>query len=241
MQRINTANAAANLFGVGKSGFQGGNPAANLPATFLSPDWCNAVQEELAQAIEGLGLTINSGSNNQLLAALLAYFTPQSQFAGEIGKVSHVPAMSASVNHVPCFGVELARVGPYAALWAFAQSSGALVDEATFPSRPGCFGYGPGGVGGTTFRVPKMPGLVIKAYHNNDGTYTTNTSALIGAYLPDEIKWHDHGVPWGAAEGNNTSNATNGDGTAGFFPTQGSGGTENTVRSVILFPQIRYR
>ncbi len=241
MRRINTANASVDLFGVGKNGFQGGNPSANLPATFLSPEWCNAIQEELARTIEGLGVALNSGSNTQLLDALIAYFTPKSLFAGEIGKISHVPATAASPNHLPVFGVEVNRVGAYADLWAFAQASGALVDEATFPSRPGCFGYGPGGVGGATFRVPKIPGLVIKAYHNGDGTYTTNTSALIGQYLPDQILGHAHGVPYGAAEGNNTSNATNGDGTVDNFSTTSVGGAENTVRSVVLFPQIRYR
>jgi hypothetical protein len=238
MQRINTANAAMNLFGVGKHGFQGGNPSTNTPATFFSPEWANAIQEELARAIEGLGVAINPGSSSQLLDALVAYFTPKSQFSGEIGKISFVPATSASPNHLPAFGVEVSRA-TYPELWAFAQASGALVAEAAFAARPGCFSYGPGGVGGATFRVPKTSGLVIKAFHNGDGTYTTNTSALIGEYLPDQVLSHAHGVPWGAAEGNNTSNATNGDGTAGSFSSDAFGGAENTVRSVVLFPQIR--
>jgi hypothetical protein len=109
MQRINTANAAMNLFGVGKHGFQGGNPSTNTPATFFSPEWANAIQEELARAIEGLGVAINPGSSSQLLDALVAYFTPKSQFSGEIGKISFVPATSASPNHLPAFGVEVSR------------------------------------------------------------------------------------------------------------------------------------
>ncbi|MBU0915797.1 MAG: hypothetical protein KKD97_05550 [Gammaproteobacteria bacterium] len=241
MKRIDSANVALDLFGPGKHGFQGGNPAANLPATFFTPDWANHIQEEIANLIEYFGVALASGSRDQLLQALLANFVTVASNAGEVGKISYVPATAASVGHAPAFGVEVSRTGAYADLWAFAQASGALVDEATFPSRPGCFGYGPGGVGGTTFRVPKIPGLVIKSYHNGDGTYTTNTTALIGQYLSDEVKAHPHGVPFGTSEGDNTSNATNGSGTAGTFETTWTGGAENTVRSVVLFPQIRYR
>ena len=241
MKRIDSANVALDLFGPGKHGFQGGNPAANLPATFFTPDWANHIQEELANVIENFGVALASGSRDQLLQVLLANFVTVASNAGEVGKISYVPATAASVGHAPAFGVEVSRTGAYADLWAFAQASGALVDEATFPSRPGCFSYGPGGVGGTTFRVPKIPGLVIKSFHNGDGSYTTNTTALIGQYLADEVKSHPHGVPFGTSEGDNTSNATNGSGTAGTFETTWTGGAENTVRSVVLFPQIRYR
>lgn len=241
MKRIDSANVALDLFGPGKHGFQGGNPAANLPATFLTPDWANHIQEELANVIENFGVALASGSRDQLLQVLLANFVTVASNAGEVGKISYVPATAANVGHAPCFGVEVSRTGAYADLWAFAQASGALVDEATFPSRPGCFSYGPGGVGGSTFRVPKIPGLVIKSFHNGDGSYTTNTTALIGQYLADEIKEHAHQVLYGSSEGDATNTATNGQGGSGTFWTYNNGGPENTVRSVVLFPQIRYR
>lgn len=241
MKRIDSANVALDLFGPGKHGFQGGNPAANLPATFFTPDWANHVQEELANVVEYFGVALASGSRDQILQALLANFVTVASNAGEVGKISYVPATAANVGHAPCFGVEVSRTGAYADLWAFAQASGALVDEATFPSRPGCFSYGPGGVGGSTFRVPKIPGLVIKSFHNGDGSYTTNTTALIGQYLADEIKEHAHQVLYGSSEGDATNTATNGQGGSGTFWTYNNGGLENTVRSVVLFPQIRYR
>ena len=70
MQRISTSSALANAFGTGKNGFQDGNPGAALPATFFNAAWCNAVQEELAEAIEGMGVTLNPAVNNQLLGIL---------------------------------------------------------------------------------------------------------------------------------------------------------------------------
>jgi hypothetical protein len=74
MKRIDTANVHANLFGPGKSGFQPGSPSTNTPATFLSADWCNHLQEEISNVIEHFGIALDAGSRNQLLTALLANF-----------------------------------------------------------------------------------------------------------------------------------------------------------------------
>lgn len=214
-----------------------GNSLTGEKATRPGPYWFHMVTQELRNVITAAGLTPDAADLTQLLQAIQAL----GGMNGEVGKVSFVPSTTPNEDHMPLFGAEVSRTGVYAELWAYAQASGTLVNEATFASRPGCFGYGPGGVGGTTFRVPKINGLVIKAFHNGDGTYTTNTSALIGQYMADEVKAHAHLVDFGTSEGDNTSNCTNGGGTAGSFWTSSSGGAENTVRSVILFPQIRYR
>lgn len=188
------------------------------------------------------GLALAADDNSESVPTTAWVQTLFGASASEIGKISFVPAMQASANHAPAFGVEVSRTGAYAQLWAFAQASGALVTDAVFASRPGCFSYGPGGVGGSTFRVPKIPGLVIKAYHNGDGTYTTNTTALMGQYLADEVKSHNHETLTGTSEGDSWNTYTNGNGPNGTnVPTTYTGGAENTVRSVVLFPQIRYR
>jgi len=58
--------------------FDPGDPLIPRPATLLTHDWCNAVQEELATTIEGLGGTLNTaatdGTPNQLLTKLNAKF-----------------------------------------------------------------------------------------------------------------------------------------------------------------------
>lgn len=253
MKRIDSANVHLDLFGPGKHGFQGGNPALNLPATFFNKDWCNHVQEEIATVIEHFGVPLNGAQFDQLLQVLLANFASRASFAGEVGKISYIPSATPTENHMPVFGSLVSRTGAYAELWAFAQTSGMLVDEATHATRPGCFSYGPDGIGGATFRVPKINGLVIKAFHNGDGTYTTNTTALLGQYLTDELKGHDHvaGIRseaaatvsvYGTATVASGQRVDQTDGTATLSPvTSVTGGAENTVRSVILFPQIRYR
>lgn len=247
MQRINSANKAVDLYGPGKHGFQAGVPSTNTPATFLTPEWCNSIQEEISRVIENFGVALDSANPGQLLQVLLANFATASANIGEIGKISYVPAVTASANHLPVFGAEVSRT-TYSQLWAFAQASGALVTEAQFATRPGCFSYGPGGVGGTTFRVPRLAGLIIKAFHNGDGTYTTNTTASIGEYLPDDIKSHRHLVDPNQINSSSESGwgkiATGGqgpEGTIASFWSEFTGGPENTVRSVVLFPQIRFR
>lgn len=52
--------------------FTEGDPVSGTPATIVTGDWLNAVQLELANAIQGAGLTLNKANNAQLLAAIQA-------------------------------------------------------------------------------------------------------------------------------------------------------------------------
>lgn len=52
-----------------------GNPAANKPATQWPAYAFNAVQEELATAIQAAGITLDRNSNSQLLAAIRGLIT----------------------------------------------------------------------------------------------------------------------------------------------------------------------
>lgn len=47
------------------------NPSLSIPATEVSDDWLNDVQEELTTVIEGQGITLVKGTQDQLQAALL--------------------------------------------------------------------------------------------------------------------------------------------------------------------------
>lgn len=75
MQRINTPSKAIDLFGPGKHGYQPGNPATGALATAMSPDACNALQEEIARAIEGAGIALDPANNAQLLSAIQSLIT----------------------------------------------------------------------------------------------------------------------------------------------------------------------
>ena len=50
--------------------FTAGNPSTGVQATVVTPEWCNAVQEEIANTITGFGGSLNKLQNNQLFTAL---------------------------------------------------------------------------------------------------------------------------------------------------------------------------
>jgi len=51
--------------------FTEGNPALSIPATEVSDDWLNDVQEEMANFIESRGITLVKGTQTQLTTAIL--------------------------------------------------------------------------------------------------------------------------------------------------------------------------
>lgn len=71
MQRVTHSTAKANLFGTGKSGYSAGIPGSE-PATVLTADAVNALQEEIANAIEKFGVALNPADNTQLYKSLKA-------------------------------------------------------------------------------------------------------------------------------------------------------------------------
>ncbi len=71
MQRINSTNARPDVNGTGKQGFHDNADLSGQDATYLTPEWLNTIQEELANLLEKHGITLD-GSNNQQLYNLLA-------------------------------------------------------------------------------------------------------------------------------------------------------------------------
>ena len=110
MKRIDSANKAENLFGPGKHGFQGGNPAANLPATFLTPDWANHVQEEIANVIEAAGITLDGSQRNQMLLAI------QEMISVDVGQVAAFSTNTAPSGWFVANGAAVSRT-TYAVLF----------------------------------------------------------------------------------------------------------------------------
>lgn len=71
MQRVGSnRNPALDLFGAGKHGFTAGNPQTGTPATTPGAEFFNAIQEELANAIEGLGGVLDPNKRDQLKTVL---------------------------------------------------------------------------------------------------------------------------------------------------------------------------
>lgn len=66
MKRIDTVNARSDVNGVGKKGFHDNADVAGQDATYIDPSWCNHVQEEIANVIEGFGEALNPAQKNQV-------------------------------------------------------------------------------------------------------------------------------------------------------------------------------
>lgn len=66
MKRIDTVNARPNVNGIGKKGFHDNADVAGQDATYIDPSWCNHVQEEIANVIEGFGEALNPAQKNQV-------------------------------------------------------------------------------------------------------------------------------------------------------------------------------
>lgn len=66
MKRIDSSNARPNANGTGKTGFHDNADLPQQDATYVTPDWLNVIQEELANIIELNGQTLNPNSRRQL-------------------------------------------------------------------------------------------------------------------------------------------------------------------------------
>lgn len=66
MKRIDSVNARPDVNGTGKKGFHDNADLSGQDATYLTPDWLNTIQEELANLLELNGKTLNANNNAQL-------------------------------------------------------------------------------------------------------------------------------------------------------------------------------
>lgn len=74
MHKIDSPNAVSGQFAT-NAGLSGQDP------TYLTPEWCNAVQGELISVIEAAGITPSKPDNTQLLDALGELFYTKAQIA----------------------------------------------------------------------------------------------------------------------------------------------------------------
>ncbi len=70
MKRIDTINAREDVNGVGKKGFHDNADLSGQDATYISPDWLNHIQEELANILEKNSVSLDSNVRDQLFQLL---------------------------------------------------------------------------------------------------------------------------------------------------------------------------
>jgi hypothetical protein len=123
-----------------------------------------------------------------------------------IGSIHFEARSAARAGFSICNGAELSRAS-YPALWAYAQSSGALVDETTWwAGRWGGFSYGPGGVNGGTFRIPYLIGEFIRCWDAGRGA---DLNRVLGSIQYSQNLSHQHGGRlWSNLAGNHYHTGT---------------------------------
>ena len=124
--------------------FTTGNPATSTPATIVDPWWLDQIQEEISNAINGAGIALAKGTNNQLLAAIQAIAAGSVSVGSGAtsGDVKATAAQSAPAGWVMCNGAGYDKTNPsYTALF-------------------NAIGYAYGGAG-NLFNVPDARGRTI--------------------------------------------------------------------------------
>lgn len=163
MHRIDTNGAVDGLF-------QMGNPAIGQQATLIDADWLNAVQENIAQTIEGVDLVLAKGNNTQLLAAIKL----AAQIGGlPAGAIGHFACSSAPTGWLKANGAVISRTA-YAGLFAAIGTS---------------FGAGDGA---TTFALPDARGEFFRALDDGRGVDSGRT---LGSAQASQNLSHRHRSP----------------------------------------------
>ena len=101
MHRIDHSTAAVALPTPNASGSAGyfteGNPGGSVPATIVTADWANAIQEELINVLVAAGITPSKVNNAQLLSAISAL---GGNFAGVVLHDSSVTLGGAHIGRL---------------------------------------------------------------------------------------------------------------------------------------------
>lgn len=122
MRRIATENRDIDRFGAGKDGFRAAVPGVSEP-TFLSPDFCNAVQESIVRLIEEAGFTPTDDNDQFVQAIRILLDGVRTGF--------QAPGGSAGIGHLPA-GLDAVRTDVQAELRAHAGALGNIEGNLNF-------------------------------------------------------------------------------------------------------------
>lgn len=225
MDRIRGTSVSAALAaatGVGTAGyFTGGDPSAGVPATVITAEWLNTIQEELANVVTGSGLVLDPANRSQLLQAINVL----------IAGVSTAPSLPAGV--VAHFARNTAPTG-----WL--KANGAAVSRATYATLFAAIGTTFGaGDGATTFQLPDLRGEFVRGW--DDGR-SADSGRGFGSFQADELRSHSHRFKIGAdssAGSNDESASTDVGGWEGGW-IEATGGAETRPRNVALLACIKF-
>lgn len=163
--------------------FTSGNPVGGVPATRLSADFMNIIQEEIAGVVEAAGLTLDQGTSyesghdtTQLLEAIKSLSTP-------IGSIQAFGGTTLPTGWVDCDGQSYLRT--------------------EYPQLFDAIGTAWGAADSTHFNVPDLRGRFLRGqddgagFDPNAASRTAsnpggNTGDAVGSYQADGVGSHTH-------------------------------------------------
>ena len=163
--------------------FTEGDPDAGVPATTVTDDWLNTVQEELAAVATSGGAALSKANNGQVLAAIKALVAD----AIPSGMIAPFHRATAFTGWLACDGQTVSRT-TYADLFAVLGTD-----------------YNTGGEAATVFRLPDLRGEFIRGADSGRGV---DAGRVLGSSQADSIKLHGH--PFRTAAGNENTDDTGG-------------------------------
>lgn len=168
MHRIDVPSATAD------HKFTEGSPSGGIPATVVSDDWLNDVQENICKVIEGASIALVKGNPDQLLLAIQAIIAASTPGGG--GGVGEPGQMSFFARSAPPSG------------WL--KCNGAAVSRTTYEALFAAIGitYGAGN-GTTTFNLPETRGEFLRVLDDGRGI---DSGRVIGSYVASLLGSHTH-------------------------------------------------
>lgn len=160
--------------------FTEGNPSLAVPATQVTDDFLNAVQEEIAAVIEDAGLTLDKEDNTQLLQAIEAIIGSNLLPAGSMIDFA---GTVAPAGYLLCNGANVSRV-TYAAMFANIGITWGAGDGSTTFTLPdfrrrvavGSGGTGTGTLGNTVGNTGGAETHALSSAENGPHTHTVRSS-----------------------------------------------------------------
>jgi hypothetical protein len=211
MHRIDTAGHDDGLF-------QDGTPQLGQQGTIMDADWANGVQENICGVIEGAGIALAKGANEQLKDAISAMISTAFSLALPVGMRVEFLGPVPEVGFMVPNGAQHLRAD-FPELVAYWSAAGLLIAGDT-PEQ---------------FRAPMHEGYFSRATSTDD-TIDPDGPRGPGDVQADEIKSHLHQVQPPAstddtAQGS-TSTGTGGAETIAPYNTASTGGLETRPKNV---------
>lgn len=218
MKRIDGPDAAVDLFGPGKPGFQEQVPGVSL-ATALTAKWFNAVQEAVVRTIEAAGLQLSEADMGQFVAAITILDTA-AQDAAILAAATDATnkaagARAAAIDIAAKDATNKSNTARIAAIATAAFDATAKADAVIPAGTRMLFQQSAAPVGWTKDVIHNDKALrVVNGAAGSGGTRSFSTAFSIGAtgstvLTVEQIPAHDHGTPVYARDG---SSAHVGDG-----------------------------